>query len=51
MEVATMYKRYLQKNSECNSNIKNLDESDEINDCSFTTMVEMEDGTTEKWSI
>ena len=48
MELATIYKRYLQKNSQLNPNIKNLDESDEINDCSFTTTVEMEDGTTEE---
>jgi len=51
MELATIYKKYLQKNVQDNPNIKNLDESDEINDCSFTTIVEMEDGTNEEWSI
>ena len=51
MEVATAYTKYLKKNPTINASIENLVDSDEVNACSFTTDVEMEDGTTEKREI
>ena len=43
MEVATMGTRYLKKHPEINPNIKNLVESEEINACTFRTIIELED--------
>lgn len=51
MEVATMGTRYLKKHADKYPNIKNIVESEEINACTFTTIVEMEDGRTEEREI
>ncbi len=51
MDVVTTPKRYFQKNPEKNPSVKDIDESEEINACSFKVTVEMEDGTTEEWLI
>lgn len=51
MEVATMGTRYLKKHPEINPNIENLVESEENNACTFRTIVEMEDVTTEEREI
>lgn len=51
MELAQMPMRYLKANPELNPNIKNIVVSEENNACEFSTIVEMEDGTTEEWFI
>lgn len=51
MELAQMSARYLQANPHLNPNIKNLTISEENNACSFDTIVEKEDGTTEERHI
>ena len=51
MDLATTGVKHLKANPDQCPNIKNLDESDEINACTFETTVEMEDGTTQKWKI
>lgn len=51
MEIATLYSRYLQAHPELNENIKNLVISDEVNACTFTTEIELEDWSKEVWEI
>lgn len=51
MELAQINTRLLKANPDLNPNIKNLTISDENNACSFTTMIEKEDGTQEERRI
>lgn len=51
MELATSYTKHLKKNAHLNPSIHNLVDSEEINACSFTTEVEMADGTKEEREI
>lgn len=51
MEVATIQSKHLQSHPSLCPNINNLVVSEEINACTFSTLVEMEDETIEQWEI
>ncbi|MDD2487675.1 MAG: phosphoribosylformylglycinamidine synthase [Candidatus Gracilibacteria bacterium] len=51
MEIATLPAKYLKANPDLNPAIKDIDESEEINACSFEVDIAMENGSIERWKI